>query len=104
MDSNSDMAARNERKLLMNTRRQSDTNCLSWDSQISNASYGRVMLRTDDGNKMLSALRAACQLFIGPLGKEGIVTQSCRNRSCINPHHLETVDQIPLDYWHGRRD
>jgi hypothetical protein len=104
MNSNPDMLARNKRKLLMNTRRQSDTNCLIWDGQISNAGYGRVMLRTDDGNKMLSAPRAAYQLFIGPLGKEEIVTQSCRNRLCINPDHLETVDQIPLDYWHRRRD
>lgn len=104
MNSNSDMAARNERKLLMNARGQSDANCLSWDGQMLNASYGRVMLRTDDGNKILSTLRAACQLFIGPLGKEEIITQSCRNRLCINPDHLETVDQTPLDYWHGQRD
>jgi len=102
MNSNPDMAARNKRKLLMNTRRQSDTDCLIWDGQVSNAGYGRVMLRTDDGNKMLSAPRAAYQLFIGPLCGDEIVIQSCRNRLCINPDHLETVDQIPVDHWHRR--
>jgi len=100
MNSNPDMKARNQRKLLMNTHRQADTDCLIWDGQISNAGYGRVMLKTDDGNKMLSAPRAAYQLFIGPVHKDKIVTQRCRNRLCVNPEHLELVDEIPRDHWH----
>ena len=100
MTSNPDLKARNRRKLLMNTHRQPDSDCLIWDGQISNAGYGRVMLKTDEGNKMLSAPRAAYQLFIGPVGKDQIVTQCCRNRLCVNPDHLQLVDEIPQDYWH----
>ncbi len=67
MNSDPHMKARNQRKLLLNTQRQESTDCLVWNGQISNGGYGRVMLKTDDGNKTVSASRAAYQLFIGPV-------------------------------------
>ena len=100
MNSDPHMKARNQRKLLMNTQRQELTDCLVWNGQISNGGYGRLMLKTDDGNKMVSASRAAYQLFIGPLHEDKIVLPICRNRLCVNPEHLELVDEVPLDYWH----
>jgi hypothetical protein len=100
MNSDPQMKLRNQRKLLMNTQRQGSTDCLVWQGQISNGGYGRLMLKTDDGNKMVSASRAAYQLFIGPVCKDKIVLQKCRNRLCVNPEHLELVDKVPLDYWH----
>jgi hypothetical protein len=103
MNSNPDMVTRNKRKLPMHARKQSDTGWLIWDRQISNAGYARIMLRTDDGNKILSAPRAARQLFIDPLGNDEIVTQSFRNSLRINPFYLATADQIPLDYWYRLR-
>jgi len=99
MNSDSDMKARNRRKLMMQARKQEGTGCFIWTGQISNAGYGRIMLKTDDGNRMVTASRAAYELFIGPAG-DRIVTQTCRNRLCVNPEHLELVDEIPRDYWH----
>ena len=100
MNTDPHMKACNQRKLLMNTRRQASTGCLVWTGQISNGGYGRLMLKTDDGNKMASASRAAYQLFIGPLHKDEIVLPKCRNRLCVNPEHLELVEEVPRDYWH----
>ena len=100
MNTDPHMKARNQRKLLMNTQRQESTDCLVWNGQISNGGYGRLMLKTDDGNKMVSASRAAYQLFIGSLDEDKMVLPKCRNRLCVNPEHLELVDEVPLDYWH----
>ena len=100
MNSDPRMKARNQQKVLMNTRRQESTGCLVWTGQISNGGYGRLMVKTDDGNKTVSASRAAYQLFVGPLQEDKIVLPRCRNRLCVNPEHLELVDEVPLDYWH----
>jgi hypothetical protein len=48
----------------------------------------------------VSASRAAYQLFIGPVDGDKIVLPRCRNRLCVNPEHLELVDEVPVDYWH----
>jgi len=51
------------------------------------------MLRLDDGNALMeSAHRASYQAFIGPIPPRGQVTQTCGNRLCINPDHLELMD------------
>jgi hypothetical protein len=36
----------------------------------------------------------------GPVHRGQIVTQTCRNRLCVNPEHLQLVEEIPLDYGH----
>jgi len=100
MNSDPHLKARNQRKLLMNTQRHAETYCLLWNGQISNGGYGRLMLKTDDGNKMVSASRAAYQLFVGPIDTDKIVLPKCRNRLCVNPEHLELVDEVPAGYWH----
>ena len=100
MNSDPRLKVRKQRRLLMNKQRKKSTDCLVWNGQISNGGYGRLMLKTDDGNKMVSASRAAYQLFIGPLHIDKIVLPKCRNRLCVNPEHLELVDEVPLDYWH----
>jgi hypothetical protein len=100
MNSDPHLKARNQRNLLMNTQRQQSTGCLFWNGQISNGGYGRLMLKTDDGNKIASASRAAYQLFIGPVHEDEIVLPRCRNRLCVNPEHLVLVDEVPVDYWH----
>lgn len=100
MNSDPILKKRNQQKLLLNTYRQTDTGCMVWTGQVSNGGYGQVMLKADSGPKMFSASRAAYELFIGPVPKDKIVLQRCRNRLCINPEHLELVDTVPQDYWH----
>ena len=100
MNSDPRLKVRKQRRLLMNKQRKKATDCLVWNGQISHSGYGRLMLKTDDGNKTVGASRAAYQLFIGPLHKDKLVLPKCRNRLCVNPEHLELVDEVPLAYWH----
>lgn len=66
-----------------------DTNCWLWIGQVSNSGYGRIKLRDQDGTFMESAHRASYGAFIGTIPRDGIVRQSCGNRLCVNPDHLD---------------
>ncbi len=85
---------RNQQKILIQVFKDPGSGCWQWQGQISNAGYGRIMLKTDEGNKMHSAHRASYELFIGPINNQGIITQSCKNRLCVNPEHLCEVDEV----------
>ncbi len=51
------------------------------------------MLRNSDGGTRLeSAHRASYELFVGPIPSGMQVTQTCDNRLCVNPDHLELID------------
>jgi hypothetical protein len=55
------------------------------------------MLRNQDGDmSMQSAHRASYINFIGPLPPDKKVVQTCGNRLCINPEHLELQDLYNL--------
>jgi len=79
---------RNQQKILMNIKKADDQACWEWLGQISHSGYGRIMLKDELGNKMHSAHRASYELFIGEIGKDDIIMQSCGNRICVNPAHL----------------
>jgi len=100
MISDEALKLRNQRKIMMQSRKSADNDCLLWCGQISNGGYGQILLKTSDGNKMHSAHRASYELFNGPIEKNKIITQSCKNRLCVNPKHLTPVDQVPVDHWH----
>jgi len=88
------LKTRNREKIMLQIYKEAESGCWQWQGQISNSGYGRIMLKTDDGNKMHSAHRASYELFIGPISKDGIITQSCKNRMCVNPEHLQEVYQV----------
>jgi len=79
---------RNQQKIMMNVSKKSENDCWEWLGQISNSGYGRILLKDEEGNKMHSAHRASYELFVGDIGKDDIIMQSCGNRQCINPSHL----------------
>lgn len=85
---------RNREKIMLQIHKEAESGCWQWQGQISNSGYGRIMLKTGDGNKMHSAHRASYELFIGPIGKDGIIIQSCKNRMCVNPEHLQEVYEV----------
>jgi len=89
-----DVRLRNQQKLLMQVGKSQNDDCWHWRGQISNAGYGRIMLKTGDTNKMHSAQRASYELFIGPIDKNGIIIQTCKNRLCVNPEHLQQVEEV----------
>lgn len=91
---------RNRQKIIQQSSKQADSDCVIWQGQISNAGYGQVMLRHDGYNKMHSAHRASYQLFTGEIPKGKVVVQACKNRLCVNPEHLILLTEVPKDYWH----
>jgi hypothetical protein len=87
----------NRDRLKAQTTKLVNSNCWQWQSQVSNSGYGRIMLRDQDGSmSMQSAHRASYINFIGPLPPDKKVVQTCGNRLCINPEHLELQDLYNL--------
>ena len=74
------------------TQTLDDSGCWIWQGQISNSGYGRTIVRdTDNTVKMISPQSASYQQFIAELPDGYLVKQSCGNRLCINPPHLELM-------------
>ena len=81
-----------QKSLFDMTQTLDDSGCWIWQGQISNSGYGRMMVRdTDNTVKMISAQSASYQQFIAELPDGYLVKQSCGNRLCINPQHLELM-------------
>ena len=87
------LEARNRDRLLGSIARDTPSGCWLWRGQISNSGYGRIMVRKAAGNKMESAHRASYAAFVAPIPDGAIIRQSCGNRLCVNPQHLEIIDQ-----------
>ena len=63
--------------------------CWEWTGFINPGGYGRLSFQ---GRKAL-AHRVAYVLFNGPI-RDGLpLDHTCRNKPCVNPAHLEVVDQ-----------
>jgi len=84
---------RNGDRLLASIARDPSSGCWLWRGQISNSGYGRMMVRQASENKMESAHRASYAAFVAPIPDGAIIRQSCGNRLCVNPEHLEIIDQ-----------
>lgn len=85
------MTAKQE-KLHAMTYQQNDTGCWIWTGQVSNSGYGRIKdILGDKPMAMVSAQSASYHAFIGPIPEGRLVKQSCGNRLCINPEHLELL-------------
>ena len=81
-----------QQKLQNMTYRDEKTGCWIWKGQISNSGYGRTMETQDDRRtKMVSAQTASYHAFIGEVPDGQLVKQSCGNRLCVNPEHLELM-------------
>lgn len=79
-----------QKKLVNLIAEQAETGCWLWQGQISNSGYGRLMeLQPDATTKMVSAHCASYRAFIGSLPEGVLVKQTCGERLCINPAHLE---------------
>jgi hypothetical protein len=86
--------------LLMHIVRNPDTGCWIWNGQISNSGYGRLMLRDSrGGTSMQSAHQASYTAFVGEVPDGMLVRQTCRNRLCINPAHLELFRPAGKEQW-----
>lgn len=61
--------------------------CWTWTGGDSGNGYGKVRFQ----GKMHMAHRLIYTLLIGEIPEGMVLDHLCRNRRCVNPHHLEPV-------------
>lgn len=66
----------------------SETGCWLWGGYVDPKGYGIFGV---GGQKLSRAHRFAYERFIGPVPDGLFLDHLCRNRNCVNPHHLEVV-------------
>lgn len=65
-------------------------NCWLWLGSINpKTGYGKKQL---DGKSVL-AHRWVYEMLLGPIPDGLVIDHKCKTRHCVNPHHLEVVDQ-----------
>lgn len=62
--------------------------CWEWTGKQTAKGYGQYTTRT----KTWRAHRAAYQALVGPIPETLTLDHLCRNRLCVNPDHLEPID------------
>lgn len=65
------------------------TPCWLWQGSKSKAGYGTVSI----SKKIMYTHRVFFELLKGSIEKGLVIDHLCRNRSCCNPDHLESVTQ-----------
>lgn len=68
---------------------RSPDECWNWLPPRTTAGYGRIWIN----GELAQAHRYAYELLIGPIPEGLQLDHLCRNRSCVNPGHLEPVTQ-----------
>ena len=64
-----------------------DTGCWQWTAKRNNDGYGQFWVKP----KLRLAHRVSYELTFGPIPVGLEIDHLCKNRSCVNPVHLEAV-------------
>lgn len=67
--------------------------CWNWKACLTTSGYGRFGVTLSPKKKsIMYAHRFSYELFNGPIPEHKVIDHLCRNKSCVNPSHLEPVD------------
>lgn len=84
------LSTRLKEMVLAHVREDSDSDCWLWTGQVSNSGHGRIKIRDESERiKMQSAEHVSYMAFIGEIPIGYFARQTCNNRLCVNPTHLE---------------
>jgi hypothetical protein len=67
--------------------------CWTWTGSTLPKGYGRITLGGTKG-AVVYAHRWSYAYFVGPFSEELAIDHLCKNRSCVNPAHLEPVTRV----------
>lgn len=68
----------------------SPDSCWNWQGKVSKKTgYGQKTVNS----KTMLAHRWIYTILLGPIPDGLVINHKCRNRRCVNPHHLEVTDQ-----------
>ncbi len=73
----------------------SDSGCWEWTAYRTPDGYGRYALMRPDGSYAVAVHthRITYAALVGEIASGAQIDHLCRNRSCCNPSHLESVTQ-----------
>lgn len=69
------------------TRVSKASGCWQWTGFLNHDGYGRAWMH----GKHVMAHRFTYEALVGPIPAGLVIDHLCRNRSCVNPAHLEPV-------------
>lgn len=82
----------NDKKRFLSKIKKTDS-CWEWTAYIHPGGYGRFGVTiAPKSKKIVYAHRFSYELFNGDIPEGKVIDHLCRNRSCVNPEHLELVD------------
>lgn len=65
--------------------------CWEWHGTKMNQGYGTIGVSGRSGKKDILAHRFAYELLVGSIPVGLVIDHLCRNRTCVNPEHMEIV-------------
>ena len=65
--------------------------CWAWMGSISSNGYGRFYFTDHSGAQKWQAHRYSYHMMRGPIPPGMTIDHLCRNKSCVNPDHLDVV-------------